>query len=257
MVQYLLTPSGELEQARNCGLPLVHLDFSLGKDGLLHHSRLPDACRGGLMLAGAAEAPENGPPDRAVRAVLALCRDRNFRGVVLDREGPPTPYLSRLIRDLDRGLAQAERGFFLPEPFARFSRRAFLYLSSAVSGGSLTRRLREAAEEYGAARLVFALERTAEEFPIPAPGGAGKPLELEELEDLLRRLRPAVRFSADLCAYYFTYLDRKSRPRLVLFDRADSLRKKQELAREAGIERFFLLYPQVEDLLPDLILISD
>ena len=253
MIQYLLTPSGELERARSCGLPLVHLAFSLGQDGLLHHDRLPDACRGGLMLTGAAEAPENGPPDRAVRAILALCRDRGFRGVVLDWEGPPTPYLSRLIRELDRGLARAERGFFLPEPCARLSRRAFLYFSSAISGGSLAQRLREAAAEHGAARLVLALERTAEEFPIPAPGGAGRQLYHAELEDLLRRLRPAVRFSEDLCAHYFTCMDRKGRPRLILFDRADSLRKKRELARAAGIERFFLLYPQVEDLLPDLI----
>ena len=253
MVQYLLTSPGNLEQARRFGLPPVHLAFSLGPDGLLHYEKLPDACRGGLMLAGAEDAPETGPADRTVRDILGLCRDRGFRGVVLDRDGPPTAYLSRLIRGLDQGLAQAERGLFLPEAYSRFSRRAFLFLSSAVSGGSLERRLREAAESYGAARLVLALERTAEDFPIPAPDGTGRPLARRELETLLHRLRPAVRFSDELCACYFTYLDSKNRPRLVLFDRADSMKKKRELARAIGIERFFLLYPQTEDLLSELL----
>ena len=253
MVLYLLTPLEALEQVQGLGLPPVHLAFSLGPDGLLHHPRLPELCRGGLMLVGTAEAPKEGAAERAIRDILKLCRDRGFRGVVLDREGPPTPFLTRLIRGLDRGLAQAERGFFLPEAFAGFSRRAFLYLSSAVSGGSLEGRLRKAAEAHGAARLVLALERTAEEFSIPSPDGAGRPLTREELTRLLRRRQPAVRFSENLCAYYFTFFDGNNRPRLVLFDRADSLKRKQALARAAGIQRFFLLYPQAEDLLPDLI----
>ena len=115
MYHYLLTPPEDLAAAAGLGRPLVHLAFSLGMDGLLHHPALPEVCRGGLMLLGTADAPESESDSQAVRQVLSLCRDRGFRGVVLDAEGPPSPFLSRFIGDLDRGLTKMERGFFLPD----------------------------------------------------------------------------------------------------------------------------------------------
>ena len=122
-----------------------------------------------------------------------------------------------------------------------------------MSGGSLRQRLEQAVKAYGSQRLVLALERSAEDFPLPSPEGKGKKLTREELDSLLRRLGGRPQFSPDLCACTLPYLDRQSRPRLLLFDNADSLRRKRDLARELGIERFFLLYPQLEDLLPSLL----
>ena len=249
MYQYLLTPPKELAQAGTYGLPLVHLAFQIGPDGRLRHPDLPPECRGGLMLVGTDQAPQAGPAEQTAGAILNICQRREFRGVVLDLEGEPTPFLSRLLPRLDRGLEQAGRGFFLPEIWASFSQRAFLYLSSALSGGSLAKRLEEAARAYGPDRLVLALEPLSEEFPLPAPDGAGRPLDRTALDNLLDRLRPTVHFSPDLCAHYFTYLDRK--PRLILFDRADSFWKKRELGQAVGIQRFFLLYPQVKEFLDE------
>ena len=205
------------------------------------------------MLAGTTDVPGEGSADRAVRDILNLCRERGFRGVVLDPEEEPCPFLSRLIHGLDRGLERDGRGFFLPERCAAFSRRAFLFLPSAVSGGSLRQRLEQATEDYGAKRLVLALERSSEDFPLPSPDGRGKELTRQELESLLRRLGGRPQFSPDLCAWTLPYLDRQSRPRVLLFDNVDSLRRKRDLARELGIGRFFLLYPQLEDLLPSLL----
>lgn len=202
-------------------------------------------------MAGTSDAPEEGSPQRAARQLGALCREHAFRGVVLDMDGPPSPFLSELIPELDQTLERLGRGLFLPLDYARWSRRAFLFLSASLSGGSLRERLEKAAEAWGPKRLVLALERTAEEFPLPAPEGEGKPLTREALEELLRRLRPQVHDSAALCARYFTYLDRESRPRLVLFDQGDSLKRKRSLAESVGIERVFLLYPQIRDLLED------
>ena len=110
MYHYLLTPPEDLAAAAGLGLPIVHLAFSLGADGLVHHPPLPEACRGGLILLGTEDAPKEGRSDQAVRQILSLCRDRGFRGVVLDAEEPPSPFLSGFIGELDRGLAQMERG---------------------------------------------------------------------------------------------------------------------------------------------------
>ena len=253
MFQYLLTPPDRSSEAGAFRLPFVHLAWHIGPDGKLHGIPGSEACRSGLMLAGTADAPGDGSADRTVRDILNLCRERGFRGVVLDPEEAPPPYLARLIHGLDRGLERDGRGFFLPERCAAFSRRAFLFLSSSVSGGSLRLRLEKAAKTYGARRLVLGLERSSEDFPLPSPDGKGKQLTREELESLLRHLGGKPQFSPDLCACTLPYLDRQSRPRLLLFDNADSLRRKRDLARELGIERFFLLYPQLEDILPALL----
>ena len=57
----------------------------------------------------------------------------------------------------------------------------------------------------------------------------------------------SVFFSQELCAKYFTYMDRGS-ARFVLFDDDDTMRKKQEMLSAAGISRQFLLYPDAVSL---------
>ena len=157
------------------------------------------------------------------------------------------------MRRHDEDLLPDGRALLLPALWAGLSRRAVLFLSSALSGGSLEGRLREAAGAWGPDRLALCLERRAEAFPLPAPTGEGRPLSREELEELLARREPAVFFSQALCAHYFTLPRRGGGAEFVLFDTAESLRRKRELARSLGIRRFLLLCPQTEDLLPALL----
>ena len=60
-------------------------------------------------------------------------------------------------------------------------------------------------------------------------------------------------FSPDLCAHYFTYMSRQNGAHFVLFDDAGSIRKKLQVARNLGISSAVLAYPQVDDLLPELL----
>lgn len=249
MKQFLLTPPHQMAQAQTLGLPLAHMAFQLDREGRLHQSALPDTCKGGLMLVGVPEAPEGpGEPRKAVQDILTLCARKSFLGVILDLETPPTPFLARFIRGLDEGLAKARRGLFLPESYSAYSQRAFLYLSSAISGGSLEGRLKEAAETYGPQRLALSLHRTCRDFFLPAPNGQGRPISQEELGRRIRQLEPRVFFSPDLCARYFTYMSRDTGAHFVLFDDAETLKKKRDLALSLGIQRFFWLYPEIEDL---------
>ena len=96
---------------------------------------------------------------------------------------------------MEEGLAQRQGTLFLPERYANFSRRASLYLTSAISGGSLRRRLEEVIAQYGARRLVLCLRRAREDFFLPATKGVGHPISQEELNRLRRRLEPSVFFS--------------------------------------------------------------
>ena len=254
METILLTPPEQREEAARFGLPLAHMAFQLGPDGRLHQSGLSSDVRGGLLLAGAAEAPTGNADFRpAVQDILATCRNRELQGVILDLEQPPTPFLAGVIRGVEEGLDRQGKALHLPEAYANFSGHARLYLSSALSGGSLEGRLRQAAERYGAGRLVLCLDRVRSDFFLPAPKGAGRPLSKEGLETLMERLEPSVFFSKDLCAHYFTYVSRSTGAHFVLFDDGESLRRKMEAAERAGISRCFLLYPETAEFLPTLL----
>ena len=93
MINYLLTPPQQLPQARSTGLPLAHVAFQISASGQLQAAPLPEDCRGGLMLVGGGDAPAQGEVQQVLRPILHLCAQRDFRGVVLDLEGAPTPYL--------------------------------------------------------------------------------------------------------------------------------------------------------------------
>ena len=90
-------------------------------------------------------------------------------------------------------------------------------IPSALSGGSLQRRLEEALERFGESRTALALEKVAEDFFLPSPTGSGQPLTEQELEALKQRLSPSIFFSGDLCARYFTYMSRENGAHFVLF----------------------------------------
>ena len=79
------------------------------------------------------------------------------------------------------------------------------------------------------------------------------PLTREELRQRLEEQAPSVFFSSELCAHYFTYMSRQNGAHFVLFDDAGSIRKKLQVARNLGISSAVLAYPQVDDLLPELL----
>ena len=82
-------------------------------------------------------------------------------------------------------------------------------------------------------------------------GGLQIMIKNEYLQKLMETQQPAVFFSPDLCAKYFTYTCGDA-IRFVLFDDAETLRKKIHMGRELGIHTGFVLYPETEDLLPQL-----
>lgn len=251
--QFLLTPPQHLAQAQTWGLPLAHMAYRLDDNGHLCQAPLPPHAKGGLMLVGADASPVgHSDPRRAVREILSVCQARNFGGVILDLEQPPTHFLAQLIQGLEEGLSLRKRTLFLPESYGNYAHRACLYLSSALSGGSLRRRLETAVDTYGPRRLVLCLNRSRDDFFLPAIKGRGRPISQETLEHLIRHLHPSIFFSQDLCAHYFTYMSRETGAHFVLFDNGESLLKKRALAQEIGLTRFFLLYPEVEPFLPQL-----
>lgn len=241
---YILTPPDTLPQLRGWEVRAAHLAYRLSPGMRLLRLQGGQQLRGGIMAVGDCTADPSGPPETFCLDVERECAARGYRGVLLDfdRRLPP---LSRLIQRLDGLLSRKGVALFVPEYYAPLAPHAKIMVSSAISGGSLSQRLQEVCGRFGSDRVVLAVEKAAEDFLLPALTGSGVPLTPEALEQLRAGIRPTVFFSRELCARYFTYRSPDGGVHFVLFDDPDTMARKLELARQAGIHRFLLPWPEI------------
>ena len=250
MQLYLAVSPDKLRPAARFTDRLAHVAYRIGPEGRLTRRNLLVSTRGGVMVLGDQGC---GP----VRDSAALCRDvwrecgtRGYSGVLADFESPPSPDRTGFLSDLGRVLSRNSRRLFVPEPYGQAVDHAVVLICTALSGGVLRQRLEEAQSRFGR-RLALDLQRLRMDFPLPCPGGEGRPLPVGELDSLMEREQPSVFYSSDLCAKYFTYT-RAGESHFVLFDDAATLRRKLQAGQSLGIETAFLMYPEAEDLLPAL-----
>lgn len=248
----LAAPPEDVTAAGAHGLTLAHMAYRVGGGPHLFRSSQPNPPRGGLMYIDDGGFDGRGAPDGLCQEVVRECTARGFGGVIcaFDRR---LPLLSAVVEQLGPMLARQGRSFYVSESYGRHTAIGRVLIPTALSGGSLRQRLEEAAERYGAGRVALAVERTAADFFLPSPDGQGRSLTREELAAKRRELSPSVFFSDELCARYFTYMNRQSGAHFVLFDDAGTIRKKLRLAGALGIGRALLCYPEVADLLGDIL----
>lgn len=247
MQLYLAVTPDKLREAGRYTDYLAHVAYRIGRDGRLVRRDLLARTRGGMMVLG-----DGGP----VRDPAALCRDvwrecgnRGYGGVLADFEQEETPEKTAFLSALGRVLARNGKRLYVPEQYGAQVPQASVLICTALSGGNLYRRLEEAVQRFGRGRAALDLQRLRMNFPIPCPSGEGEPLSGERLAEMLERKQRSVFYSSDLCAKYFTDTE-VGESRFVLFDDADTLRKKLRLGQELGISAAFLMYPEVEDILP-------
>lgn len=196
---------------------------------------LSDRCTGALPRA-----------DALCRAIVCECARRHFRGVLADFEpGSPSDRLAFLTRLTG---ALSARGIRLYCPAALPADGATLLIGTAVSGGSLKSLLERAVNRRAPESLALDLERVQMDFPLPCPTGCGTPLRHEELLALQQKHHASIYYSRELAANYFTYPTERG-THFVLFDDAETLRRKVRLAEGYGIREAFVMYPEICDLL--------
>ena len=200
--------------------------------------------RGALMVVGDQGYDGLGQTGALCRELLNECRSRGLSGAVLDFDHRLPP-LEAACSQLDGLFARHGLALYVPEGYAPAAPHSRVMIPSALSGGSLALRLEEAAAQFGPERIALALELRAEDFPLPSPSGSGRPLSQEDLESLKRRLSPSIFFSGELCARHFTYMDGEGTAHFVLFDDGDTLARKAEVARRAGVRTFLAPWTQV------------
>ena len=250
----LTTPPDLLPQARETGLTLGHMAYRVGRGPHLFRSGVPVPLRGGLMVVDAAGFDGQGDPSILCQEILRECTARGFRCVICDFCGRPLPLLERTLVTLDEMLSRKGLTLHVPEAYGACTQKARVLISSALSGGSLSQRLEDAAQRFGGPeRITLGLRRVAEDFFLPSPTGSGRPLSRDELARLIKERTPSIFFSNELCARYFTYMSRENGAHFVLFDDEMSLRKKLQIARRLGIHRAVAALPEIDDLLGQLL----
>ncbi len=248
MLLYLAADPSHLAAVRSHGCRLAHAAYGVGRDSRLVSSLPPDV-RGGLLLLTDHSAPAQFNPELLCKDVLQEFSRRGFSGVVLDFEGGVSGPLAALTRSLDEQLFRRGLRLCVPESWAAYAGRGTVLICSALSGGSLRERLEQAKARFSPRPAALDCQRLAMDFLLPSPNGEGMPLSREQLSRM--REGHSVYFSEELCARYFTYATR-THTHFVLFDDADTIRRKIRLAEELGYEAAFLMLPETEDLLPEL-----
>lgn len=245
----LALPAGRESRGRDYGLTPAHMAYRIGPGPRLLGARLPPSVRGGLMQIDCAGFDGAGDPVPCCRQILGECRRRGCRGIVCDFEGPPCGCLGKLVEILDRNCAAQGWTLYVPEGYMSVPHARAL-VPSALTHGTLERRLREALGRYGPQRTALAVEWVREDFPLPA-SGRGAPLAPDALEGMLHRLEPAVFFDRGLCAHYFTYMA-GAKAHFVLFDTPRSIREKLSLADRLGVGTALLPQPEIEEHLEEI-----
>jgi len=246
---YLAVTPAEAQEAARFRCSLAHVAYCIGPDSTLLRQNLLLQTRGGLLSVTDRDAPFIASPEQLAAAALRECGRRGYGGVLLDFEQPPAPDRLAFAQALAKRLAP--RPLYVPEGYASVPGAVSL-VCTALSGGSFVQYLQEtAAARGGPGTLALDVQRLRMDFPLPARSGEGSPLSQQEFQALMDRESPAVFFSQDLCARYFTYT-RDGETHFVLFDDAETLQQKLRAGSAMGFSAAFLMYPEVRDLLPRL-----
>lgn len=249
MQLFLAVTPQEVRDASQYTRSFAHVAYRIGPESTLLRRDLLLDTKGGLMSLSDRDAPAVDDPEKLTAAVLRECLRRSYGGAVLDFEEPSAGDRRKFAEVLAAVMTRNHRSVFLPESYAVSGGTALI--NTALSGGNYYTRLQEAQSRYGQNRTALDVQRLAMDFTLPARTGEGQPMTVEKLRALMDAEAPAVFFSQDLCARYFTYT-RNGETHFILYDDADTLLQKIRIGGSLGYRAALLMYPEVSDLLGKL-----
>jgi len=243
MQYFVAAEPKDIKNASSFRKPLAHLAYKIGADGRLYRAEEAASIDGGYMILSA--EGEIRSDEHTVPEIINECRVRHFIGVFVNFGASP------MLTALAGALSELNLRLIVPEPLGKDFRNAWVMLSTALSGGTLKRRLSEAVNTYGAGRIVLDVERVSRDFTPPAPDGEGRLLTREEFETLKAGISPIPFFSYDLCCNYFIFME-DGQPHIVLYDNLGSIKNKLLIAGSLRIDKAIFLYSETYDIMLNL-----
>lgn len=247
---YLAVTPGEYQSAAKYSRLFAHVAYRIGPESQLLRQSLLLQTHGGLLTLGDRDAPPISAPEALCAGILRECARRSYTGVLLDFEARPAADRKVFAAMLAQQLRKTRRTLYVPESCAVSG--AVPLICTALSGGSFPQRLQEAARQFGdAEHLGLDVQRLRMDFTLPAKSGEGRPLSADEFRALVEKESPAVFFSQELCARYFTYMQDQE-THFVLFDDESTLRQKLKTGEAMGFSTAFFMWPEIRDIAPKL-----
>lgn len=228
------------------GLPLLQLCLGVGRGGAVSRLTLPaklEGCYLGVSDLGL----EGDIPSFCAESLVHEVKMQNMCGIFADIE-TDSPAARALLGPLDEQMYEAGLPLFVPLGQAETVQHAMLVVETAVSGGSLDDYFDELQQKYPG-RIAAALRPVSADFLLPAQDSEGAPLPETERTALQQSCGAQVFFSRELCAKYFTYMDKSQNGHFVLYDDCSTLEAKLRRLDARGVRHVFALYPDVAALL--------
>lgn len=228
----------DAQTVRSAKLTCLHLCAALTPSGFFTVLRHPLSATGDFLgiidQGGIIRSPEI-----FAASACSLAQSRGCRGILADFQRPA---LAETVSALDQCAVRLHLSCTIPLALISYAPNSCCLVDTAISGGSLERRLTQLIEQYGKHRLVIQLVRSCAGFSIPCADANGTPLLPSDVDLLCQTYDTVPFFSRELCAKYFTYTD-NGQPHFVLFDDRETLHAKRELLHALGLEQQILVFP--------------
>ncbi len=233
-------------RARESGLPLLQFGLRLQADGGVHRTLLS----GQQAYLGVLDQGMTRFSAPVCGQLLAEAERVGASGVFVDCENH-TQAVDDFLRALDKQAAKRKIRLFVPLCQAESVRDAFLVAETAISGGCLQERFQGLTQKYPG-RIAADLRAISRDFLLPSANTEGTPLSIEARNELRCKTGAQTFFSRELCARYFTYMDKENNGHFVLFDDADTLQAKCRCLQNLSVSPIFARYSDVCEFLPML-----
>lgn len=245
---FVAAPPEYLEAASLSGFTVAYMIYRIGRGHHLYRAQGIKGLSGGVMVLDTDGYVGGGPSATLITEILGECEKNKFTGIVLDTGSKATSQLMLLTGHLASEANKRGLKVYVHELLSNASAHAVVLIPTALSGGTLSGHIGDAALKYGAGRVALEIERVRMDFSLPATHGTGRELTAEELQSLIDAHHPQSFFSKDLCAYYFTYHDQIG-THFVLYDNGASINRKLSIGSKMDIEDAFIFYPHVADII--------
>ena len=183
--------------------------------------------------------------------VAAELAARGASGLMADFARPDSPVLRETAGELARLAARLGIPLYTSAAYEPYAPGAYVLVGSSIARGSLKTALSRAMERCGGRAAMEVIPQRVD-YTLPAGEDGGQRLSEAGLAAQMDALSPMSFFSAELCAKYYTYLDRDGRAHFVLYDDASTVLAKLRVAESCGVDTAFLLYAEVAGMLPEL-----